>query len=75
MDMNESLFDYLKPTNEQMLAMNGLRESYAELLSMIEQAVPDGAYRMLAVRALEESGMWANKGITRDNDGSPRANP
>ena len=72
MKMHESLFDYLSPTEEQKERMGGLRADYAELLEALEEVVPDGAYKMLAVRALEESAMWANKGITRDNDGGPR---
>ena len=72
MKMHESLFGYLDPTADQKLIMNGLREAYAELLAQLEEAVPDSAYKMLAVRALEESAMWSMKGITRDSDGGPR---
>ncbi|MBC5825636.1 MAG: hypothetical protein GIX02_12605 [Candidatus Eremiobacteraeota bacterium] len=38
----------------------------------IELGVPAGRYRALALTALEESAMWANKGVIHDSDGGPR---
>lgn len=72
MKMHDTLFAYLKPTDDQIAHMNNLRLDYAQMLACIEFACPDGAYKMLAIRALEESAMWANKGLTRDSDGTPR---
>ena len=38
----------------------------------VNAEVPDGRYKSLAITALKESAMWANKGVTRESDGTPR---
>lgn len=70
--MHPTTFDYLKPTPQQLHTMEGVRGAYKALFDLVEQAVPPGRYKALAISALEESAMWANKGITRDSDGTPR---
>ncbi len=69
--MHPSLFGYLKPSTEQLQRMEAVRQAYADLYAILN-ATPAGRYRSLAITALEESAMWANKGITRDSDGTPR---
>jgi hypothetical protein len=63
---------YLKPSEQQLASMACVRETFANALKIIEDHVPDSRYKSLTVTALEEAAMWANKGITRNSDGSPR---
>lgn len=69
--MHTSLFQYLKPSDAQIKDMAVLREAYLILYQAVN-AMPAGRYKSLAITALEESAMWANKGVTRDSDGTPR---
>lgn len=57
---------------QMMDTMSGV---FAETLREIEDGVPAGRYRALAVTALEESAMWAIKGMTHASDGSPIDDP
>ncbi len=70
--MHPSTMQYLKPSDEQLLAMACVRETFANALQILEDHLPDGRYKALTITALEESAMWANKAITRNSDGSPR---
>lgn len=70
--MHPTLFEYLKPTGMQMDNMAAVRKAYADLYEIINRRVPVGRYKSLMITSLEESAMWANKGITRDSDGTPR---
>ena len=70
--MHDSLFGYLKPTDKQLHSMDELRDDFFRMLKAIEEHVPEGRYRALAITHLEMSAMFANKGIMRDNDGTPR---
>jgi hypothetical protein len=71
--MHISTMQYLKPSPEQLETMANVRVAYAVMLDAIERQLPAGRYKALAITALEESAMWANKGITRDSDGTPRS--
>lgn len=70
--MHESTTSYLCPTFEQIELMKMVRLSIKEAIEKVEKAVPEGRYLALAVTSLEQAAMWANKGITRNSDGSPR---
>lgn len=70
--MHSTTFDYLKPSESQLKQMERVRAAYGVLAGAILADVPEGRYRALAITALEESAMWANKGITRDSNGAPR---
>jgi hypothetical protein len=69
--MHASTMQYLTPNDEQKVHMAKVREAMAATLAVLE-TLPSGRYKALAITALEESAMWANKGVTRDSDGSPR---
>lgn len=69
--MHSSTFEYLKPSKEQLAEMAFMRKAYADLYEELNKT-PNGEYKVLAIRALEESAMWCNKGITRHSNGTPR---
>ena len=69
--MHGSTMQYLAPTPEQKAKMGEVRAAYTALMGTLD-ALPKSRYQSLALTALEESAMWANKGITRDSDGTPR---
>jgi hypothetical protein len=71
--MDETTFEYLRPTEAQLATMQGLRESFAKLAREIGANVPESRYRSLTLTSLEEAAMWVNKAITRHGDGKPRA--
>ncbi len=59
-------FNHVKPTEEQVKAMNELREAYKYLADRIEVLCPQGRYKSLAITELEKSAMFANKAITHE---------
>lgn len=50
-------------TDSQKDASRTLTESHADLAELIVTLTPAGRYQSLALTALEEALMWANKGI------------
>jgi hypothetical protein len=70
--MHSSTFEYLKPTNSQLIIMEYIRKEFAKLASVIEENVPEGPDRIFAIKQLRTAGMWCNVAITRQPDGSPR---
>ena len=70
--MHASTMQYLKPSPEQLATMASVREIFANALTVLDAVLPAGRYKSLTITALEEAARWANKGITRDSDGSPR---
>lgn len=72
MPLHESTFDYLKPSDEQLATMAGLRESFKQFVALVDDRVPDGPDKTYLIRKLREAAMWANVAITRQPDGSPR---
>ena len=70
--MHPSTTQYLKPSDEQLVAMAKVREGYAATLALVDALLPAGRYKALTITALEESCMWAMKAISRDDDGAPR---
>jgi hypothetical protein len=71
--MHENMFQYLKPTDEQMGAMEMVRGASAIYYETLEHFVPDGPDKTYLLRKLRETAMWANIAITRNPDGSPRS--
>lgn len=57
--------NHLPPTGSQLTAMSAVREEFNILADVIVSIIPEGRYRSLALKALEESAMWACKAITR----------
>lgn len=55
-------FDYRKPTEESLDIMQKLRVAFKELDDLLS-IIPHSRERALAITKLEESAMWANKGV------------
>ena len=72
--MHTSTFEYLKPTDQQMVAMASIRQAAADYSRVLETHLPDGPDKTYTLRKLREVAMWANVAITRQPDGSPRGN-
>ena len=70
--MHKTAFEYLKPTDEQLEAMNSCRAAAAEYERVLDAEVPDGPDKTYLLRKLREVAMWANTSITRLPDGTPR---
>ena len=71
--MHSGTFDYLKPTDEQMVTMNDMREAARMYADAIEEFVPNGPDKTYILRKLREVAMWVNMSITRGPDGGPRS--
>lgn len=72
MIMHPSTFEYLKPTDEQMATMAGLREASAAYAHLVADQLPDGADKSYILRCIRETAMWINVAVTREADGTPR---
>lgn len=70
--MHPSVFESLKPTEPQMLAMGDARAAAHGYARALEALVPDGPDKTYILRKLREVAMWVNIAITRNPDGSPR---
>lgn len=72
MPLHDSTFEYLKPTEGQMLVMSICREASKTYATILDKNLPDGPDKTYLMRKLREVGMWTNVAITRNADGSPR---
>lgn len=66
--MNETIernFTYHKPTEFKQQVYPKLRDKAKELAYLINDLVPDGREKSLAMTKLEEVVMWANAGVSR----------
>jgi hypothetical protein len=72
MEMHDSTFDYLKPTDEQMETMRLVRAQAFVFADVLQKNLPDGPDKTYLLRKFREVAMWANIAITRQADGSPR---
>jgi hypothetical protein len=70
--MHASTFEYLKPTDQQIAAMQRVRNAAAVYSQVLEASIPDGPDKTYLLRKFREVAMWANIAITRQPDGSPR---
>lgn len=59
----ENSFTYHSPKNDQPARYEALRAKAKELALLIVEMVPDSRERALAITNLEQSIMWANKGV------------
>lgn len=59
----EDQFTYHKPTEDQIISMNAVRETLAEASKIIVAMVPPSADRSVALRKLREARMDANSAI------------
>lgn len=71
--MHHTTFEHLTPTAHQMETMDLLRQRFALLAADVIALVPVGPDKTYLLRKLRECAMWANVAITRQPDGSPRA--
>lgn len=67
-----SPFGYLKPTDEQLAAMEKLRHAAATYGAALAEFLPDGPDKTFTMRNHRTTAMWANVALTRQPDGSPR---
>lgn len=58
-------FQYVQPTDEQLVTMAKFRNLYEALYKEIE-TLPASRGRSIAMTELEQSAMWLNKGITNN---------
>lgn len=59
-----SPFDYTSASGENLQKMADLQAIFERLLDHLLALVPSSRERSISVTKLEESAMWANKGIT-----------
>jgi len=57
---------FVAPTEEQKAQMQTFRDKYEALLRDVEQ-LPDSRGKSIALTKLEESSMWVNKSITKND--------
>ncbi len=72
MSLNPSTFDYLKPTEAQMVDMARSRSIFARAAVSLDGLLPDGPDKTYVLRQLRTIAMWAVVSISRNPDGSPR---
>ena len=70
--MDNSTFEYLKPTDQQATDMAALRLAAKHYAETIETLVPEGPDKTYTLRKLREVAMWVNIAVTRQPNGSPR---
>ena len=70
--MHASTYDYLKPTDAQVEAMNRVREAARAYSDVLDAVLPDGPDKTFVIRNHRSNAMWANVAITRHPDGTPR---
>lgn len=63
-DMNRR-FSHFPPTPEKIPVFVAIRSQAHDLAQFIDQSVPDGREKSLAITALEKTVMWANAGLAR----------
>ena len=70
--MHLSTYEYLKPTDEQLIAMGRVRAAAKAYNDVLDEVLPDGPDKTFVIRAHRSNAMWANVAITRLPDGTPR---
>jgi hypothetical protein len=70
--MHASTYEYLKPTDQQILDMRKVREAAKAYNDVLDAVLPDGPDKTFTIRAHRSNAMWANVAITRLPDGTPR---
>lgn len=60
----DNVFSYHPPTNpEQVETYQDVRTAGKQLAHVVDELVPDGPEKTLAIRKIQEAVMWANAGI------------
>ena len=60
-------FQYIKPTDEQVVLMQEFRDKFELLAKEINEKILESRGRSLSITKLEEAAFWLNKGITNNN--------
>ena len=60
-----STLQYVKPTDEQLEAIQGFRDLFESLYNEMK-SLPENRGLSIALTKLEESAMWVNKSITNN---------
>lgn len=60
-------FQYVQPTAEQLVTMQKYRDRFEALATEIQQELPSSRGLSLALTNLEQSAMWLNKAITKND--------
>lgn len=61
-----STLQYVQPTDEQKATMQAFRDKYEALFNELKE-LPGSRGMSLALTKLEESAMWLNKAITKND--------
>lgn len=72
MSLHHSTFEYLKPTDVQIVKMTSVRTATAAYAAHLITMLPEGPDKTYVLRSLRTLAMWANVAITRTADGTPR---
>lgn len=56
-------FAYHQPTSDGLVRIQTLREKFTELAQLLEAEVHPGREKSIAITKLEETAMWAVKGV------------
>jgi hypothetical protein len=65
-------FTTLKPTGDQLNAIDAVRTAAEEFCGTLDAYLPEGPDKTYVVRQFRSVVMWANVAIVRNTDGSPR---
>lgn len=71
--MHPSTFEYLKPTEAQLIEMEDARAAVRGYARALDALLPEGPDKTFIMRQLRTLAMWVNVCITRRADGTPRA--
>lgn len=64
-DLNRR-FDYHKPDEARVIKHEHIRHTMSVAAHTVDNTVPDGREKSLAITALEEAMFWANAAIARE---------
>lgn len=70
--MHVSTFEYLKPTEDQIIRMARVSAAAKAFNDVLEAELPEGPDKTFTIRGHRSNAMWANIAITRLPDGTPR---
>lgn len=61
----ENRFTYHPPSEERVVKHIQIREHGKAIVELLNEMVPDGREKSLAITKIEEAIMWANAGLAR----------
>jgi len=63
-------YSHLIISSESMRTINRINEAFSALQDLIEESVPDGRERSVAITDLESASMWATRATLLSDPGS-----